>query len=303
MKAIVCTKYGSADVLKLMDVDRPTPEDNEVLVKIHATSVTSGDARVRRFISPLLLWIPMRLFLGVSKPRYAILGVEFAGEIEAVGRHVKRFKRGDQVYALNGMRFGAHAEYISMPEDGNIALKPKNTTYEEAAAIPFGGTTALHFFRKAKMKPGQNVLVYGASGSVGSSAIQLAKAMGADVTAVCSGTNSELVRRLGASHVIDYTKEDFARRGERYDVIFDAVGKTSRAVCKQALKPDGVFVTVNGQGMAKVTPEDLIYLKALTEEGKLQAVIDRRYPLEQIPDAHRYVEQGHKKGNVIITVS
>jgi len=303
MKAIVCTSYGSADVLKLMDVERPIPGDNEVLVKIRATSVTSGDTRVRRFISPLLLWIPMRLFLGISKPRNAILGVEFAGEVEAVGRQVKRFKKGDQVYALNGMRFGAHAEYISMPENGNIALKPKNTTYEEAAAIPFGGTTALHFFRKAKIKSGQNVLIYGASGSVGSSAIQLAKAMGAEVTAVCSGTNFELVQRLGASRVIDYTKGDFAQRGERYDVIFDAVGKTSRAVCKQVLKPDGVFVTVNGQGMAKVTPEDLIYLKALTEEGKLQAVIDRRYPLEQIPDAHRYVEQGHKKGNVIITVS
>jgi len=302
MKAMVCTKYGSADVLVLREVEKPTPKNNEVLVRIYATTVTSGDVRVRSFRCPLLYWLPMRLIIGVTRPRNAILGVEFAGEVEAVGAQVKRFKKGDQVYALNGMRFGAYAEYICIPEHGNIALKPKNVTYDEAAAIPFGGTTALHFFRKANVKPGHKMLIYGASGSVGTSAIQLAKVIGAEVTAVCSSANFELVKSLGADHVIDYMKEDFTKRETRYDVIFDAVGKSSRVICKKALKSGGAFITVDGQGVAKVLTEDLIYLASLTEAGKLQAVIDRRYPLEQIPDAHRYVDQGHKKGNVIITV-
>jgi len=302
MKAMVCTKYGSADVLVLREVEKPTPKNNEVLVRIYATTVTSGDVRVRSFRCPLLYWLPMRLIIGVTRPRNAILGVEFAGEVEAVGTQVKRFKKGDQVYALNGMRFGAYAEYICIPEHGNIALKPKNVTYDEAAAIPFGGTTALHFFRKANVKPGHKMLIYGASGSVGTSAIQLAKVIGAEVTAVCSSANFELVKSLGADHVIDYMKEDFTKRETRYDVIFDAVGKSSRVICKKALKSGGAFITVDGQGVAKVLTEDLIYLASLTEAGKLQAVIDRRYPLEQIPDAHRYVDQGHKKGNVIITV-
>ncbi|WP_018755986.1 NAD(P)-dependent alcohol dehydrogenase [Paenibacillus terrigena] len=301
MKAIVCTKYGSPDVLELREVEKPTPKDNEVLVKVHATTVTSGDCRVRGFTNPFLRLL-MRLILGAKKARNLILGVEFAGEVEAVGKHVKRFKKGDQVYALNGMRFGAHAEYICMPEESSIALKPTNVTYEEAAAIPFGGTTALHFFRKAKVKTGQKVLIYGASGSVGTSAVQIAKIIGTDVTAVCSSANYEFVKSLGADHVIDYTKEDFAQREERYDVIFDAVGKSSKASCKKALKPNGTFITVVGQGMAKVLKEDLIYLKVLTEEGKLQSVIDRIYPFEQISEAHRYVEKGHKKGNVVITV-
>ncbi|WP_314586825.1 NAD(P)-dependent alcohol dehydrogenase [Paenibacillus terrigena] len=301
MKAIVCTKYGSPDVLELREVEKPTPKDNEVLVKVHVTTVTSGDCRVRGFTNPFLQLL-MRFILGAKKARNMILGVEFAGEVEAVGKHAKRFKKGDQVYALNGMRFGAHAEYICMPEESSIALKPTNATYEEAAAIPFGGTTALHFFRKAKVKTGQKVLIYGASGSVGTSAVQIAKIIGTDVTAVCSSANFEFVKSLGADHVIDYTKEDFAQREERYDVIFDAVGKGSKASCKKALKPNGTFITVVGQGMAKVLKEDLIYLKALTEEGKLQSVIDRIYPFEQISEAHRYVEKGHKKGNVVITV-
>jgi len=302
MKAIVCTKYGSPEVLELREVEKPAPKDHEIRVKIHATTVTSGDTRVRSFNSPILFWIPMRLILGITKPRNKILGVEFAGEVEAIGQHVKRFKKGDQVYAISGMRFGAYAEYICFPEEGKVTLKPTNATYEEAAALSFGGTTALHFFRKAKIKPGQKVLIYGASGAVGTSAVQIAKVMGTEVTAVCSSANFELVKSLGADHVIDYRKEDFAQREERYDVIFDTVGKSSKANCKKALKPNGVFITVDGQGIAKVLTEDLIYLKTLVEEGKIKSVIDRRYALEQIPEAHRYVDKGHKKGNVVITV-
>ncbi|MGC5324222.1 NAD(P)-dependent alcohol dehydrogenase [Brevibacillus sp. SYSU BS000544] len=302
MRAVVCTKYGSPDVLELKMVEKPVPKDKEVLVKIHATAVTSGDCRVRTFNSPLLYWIPMRLFLGITKPRKPILGVELAGEIEEIGKDVKRFKKGDQVFSFTGMQFGAYAEYISLPEDGLVAIKPTNASYEEAVAILFGGTTALHFLRKGNIQKGKKVLVYGASGAVGTSAVQLAKYLGAEVTGICSTTNIELVKSLGASRVIDYTKEDFTQRSERYDIIFDAVGKTSKSICKKVLTTNGTFVSVEGQGVAKERIEDLLLLKELFETGKLQAVIDRRYPLEQIREAHRYVEQGHKKGNVVITV-
>ncbi|MDQ6420585.1 NAD(P)-dependent alcohol dehydrogenase [Paenibacillus sp. LHD-117] len=302
MKAIVCTAYGSPDVLRLADVEKPSPKDKEVLIQIHATTVTSGDCRARSFECPTLYWIPMRIVLGFTKPRQPILGVEFSGVVESVGKQVTRFKPGDQVYGLSGMRFGAYAEYACMPEAGVMAVKPANVSFEDAAAVAFGATTALHFFRKGKLGSGQRVLIYGASGAVGTAAVQIAAALGAEVTGVCSTANMGLVKSLGASRVFDYTKEDFAASGGPYDLIFDAVGKTSKAACKSALAQNGTFVSVEGQGMAKELSQDLAYMNGLMEAGIYRPAIDRRYPLDQVPEAHGYVQEGRKKGNVVITV-
>ncbi|MED4140461.1 NAD(P)-dependent alcohol dehydrogenase [Priestia megaterium] len=302
MKAMVCTKYGKPDVLQLQEVEKPIPKENEILIKIYATTVTSGDCRVRSFNSPLLLWLPMRIVFGLRKPRKSILGVELAGEVEDVGKNVTRFKKGDQLFAMTGMKFGGYAEYICLPEKGTIAVKPENVTYEEAASISFGGTTALHFFRKGTIQTGQKVLIYGASGAVGTAAVQLANYYGAEVTGVCSAKNSELVKSLGADLVIDYQNEDFTEKQERYDLIFDAVGKITKNQCKGALALNGRFVSVEGQGIAKVQTKDLLLLKKLMEEGQIQSVIDRCYSLEQVPEAHEYVETGHKIGSVVVTL-
>jgi len=297
MKAIVCTAYGPPEVLQLREVKKPAPRDNEVLIKIHATTVTAGDVILRSMTGLQRIVFGLVFGLGRSK----ILGHELAGEIEAVGVGVTQFRAGDQVFASAGSGGGAYAQYICLREDGMVATKPDNLTYEEAAAVPIGGNTALHILRKGTIQRGQKVLIYGASGSVGSYAVQLATVFGADVTGVCSTANLELVHSLGAARVIDYTKGDFSQRGETYDVVFDAVGKLEASRGKRALGEGGVYLSVRSSTSEKA--ENLVFLKELVEAGQLRPAIDRRYPLEQIAEAHRYVETGHKRGNVVITIA
>ena len=324
MKAIIWTKYGPPEVLQLQDVKKPVPKNNELLIKTYATSVSSGDVRMRSFKTiPPLPWLPFRLAVGLTKPRNKIMGFALAGDVESVGRDVRLYKAGDQVFGSAGFGGGTYAQYICLPEKAVLAAKPADMTYEEAAAISFGGLTALHFLRKGKIQSGQKVLIYGASGSLGTFAVQLAKHFGAEVTGICSTTNLELVRSLGADRVIDYTKEDFLKSGQTYDIIFDTVGESPFSGCIQSLEKKGYYLRAVHMtlspllrglwtsltsskkvigGVASEKSDDLIFLRELIEAGELKPVIDRVYPLEQMAEAHRYVEKGHKKGNVVITV-
>jgi NADPH:quinone reductase-like Zn-dependent oxidoreductase len=296
MKAVVYERYGAPDVLELKDIPIPVPASNEILVKVHATSVTAGDWRMRK-AEPFLV----RIFSGLFRPkRVKILGFEIAGVVGSVGADVKAFKAGDAVFASCGFRFGGYAEYKCLPENDLVEMKPVNMTFEEAATVPIGGLTALRSLRQAGIEGGQDVLIYGASGSVGTFAVQLAKYFGANVTAICSGRNVDLVKKLGADAVIDYTKEDFTKSAQRYDIVFDAVGKTSKSACRPLLKEKGRYASVAGS--PKAAAHDLRTLKSIIEAGKLKTVIDRTYTLEQIREAHAYVEQFHKRGNVSVKV-
>lgn len=331
MKAIVYNEYGSPDVLHLQEVEKPTPKDNEILIKIHANSVNFGDIVARKlpklssdeFHMPSLFRLFARLEFGFRTPKKTILGNEFAGEIESVGQAVTRFKKGDPVFGYRGLNLGTNVEYLCMPEDGMVALKPANMTYEEAATIPYGALTALSLLRKVNIQKGQKVLINGASGGIGSAAVQLAKHFGAEVTGVCGTPRLGFVKALGADKVIDYTKADFTQNGETYDLIIDILGKCSFDHCKNSLKPDGrLFYAsfkmkqlfqmlwtsrIGGKkvicALSSEKPDDLILVKELIEAGKLKSVIDRCYPLEQTAEAHRYVETGQKKGNIVITIA
>lgn len=323
MKAILWTKYGPPEALQPAEVATPIPKDNELLIKIHATTVTAGDCEVRRFEIARLIWLPLRLYMGIFKPRIKILGQEFAGEVVATGKNVTQFKTGDQIFAPTQMNFGAYAEYIRIPANYIISTKPANISYEEAATIPTGGLSALHFVRKANLQPGQHLLINGAGGSIGTYAIQLAKLQGAEVTAVDSAHKLETLHSIGADHVIDYTKEDFSKSGKQYDAIIDIVGKRSFSRCVKALTKKGICIMGNPRlsGMIrglwvsitsgkKVVPavadyktENLNHLKELMSSGKIKSVIDKRYTLDQVPEAHRYVESAKKTGNVVIIIN
>lgn len=322
MKAVVRSKYGPPDVLRLAEIDKPVPKENEILVRVRATTVTAGDAIMRSGAFPPLFWLPGRMMFGLTKPKNPVLGVEFSGEIEAVGAAVTSFKAGDAVFgAMGGMRTGAHAEYLSLAADGPVVPKPENLSFEEAAAVPVGAGTALHFLRAARIAAGHTVLIYGASGGVGTWAVQLAKHFGARVTAVCSGANAEMVKSLGADAVIDYTKEDFTRGGERYDIIFDTVGKSPFSRSMAALNRGGALALTRfggkhlvgklwyqlmGKrvvvGTAEDNAADLTFLKELLEAGTIHPTIDRRFPLERFAEAHALVDSGRKRGSAVITL-
>ncbi len=317
MKAVICTKYGPPEVLQLREVDKPIPKDNEVLIKIHATAVTASDCVIRGlqmpgapgFLKKHLMRLMVRLFMGFSKPRNAIIGLVLSGEIESVGKNIAQFSKGDEVYGFTPSGFGNYAEYKCMSDKaarrGQLALKPANISHEEAAAITYGGVLAIYFMRDMNIRRGHKVLIYGASGAIGTIAVQLARHLGAEVTGVCSQTNIALVKSLGADKVIDYTRENSTEKLELYDFILDAVGKNKssklKIQCKKALHKDGKYVSVD-DGLHKLGAEDLTQLNKVIEAGHVSAVIDSRYSLEQIVEAHRYVDKGHKKGNVVIQV-
>jgi len=330
MKAVVFTEYGPPDVLKLTEVEKPVPKDNELLIRVYATPVNYGDTSARNFANisarefnmPLLFWLPARFAFGFRKPKNPVLGSELAGEVEATGKDVKKFKKGDKIFAYRGMKMGANAEYLCMPEEGVVAIKPSNMTYEEASAVPYGGIMALSLLRKVDIQKGQKVLINGASGGIGSLAVQLAKYFGAEVTGVCSTPRLEYVKALGADKVIDYTEEDFTKNGETYDLIFDILGRSSFSRCKGSLTKNGRYLLASFKmgkliqmlrtsiigskkvkcALASEKPEDLIFLKKLVEAGNIKTIIDKHYPLKQTAEAHKYVEEGFKKGNVVITL-
>jgi NADPH:quinone reductase-like Zn-dependent oxidoreductase len=326
MKAVVTTKYGPPEVLELREVDKPSPKDDEVLIKIHATTVTAGDCEMRSLKLPLLYQLVLRMGFGFRRPRKEIQGTEVAGEIEAIGKDVTKFKVGDQIFGATGMTFGANAEYVCLPEvpgemEGGVITKPANMSYEEAVTVPFGARDALHFLQLGNIQSGQKALINGAGGSIGIFAVQLAKLDGAEVTAIDSAPKLEMLRSIGADHVIDYAKEDFTQNGVVYDVIFDVIGKVSFSRADKSIKPGGTYLLANPVSQmvqalwtkmrtdknvvmqtASGTIEDLVYLRGLVEDGKLRTIIDRTYPLEQIVEAHKYVETGAKLGNVVITV-
>jgi NADPH:quinone reductase-like Zn-dependent oxidoreductase len=309
MKAIICTKYGPPEVLQLKEVEKPAPKDDEVLIKIYATAVTASDIYIRGSQIPIQYWIPMRLMIGLTKPRKSIIGLVLAGEIESAGKNIKRFKAGDQVYGLTGFGFGAYAEYKCMKETdstyGCLALKPANLTYEEATVAAYGGLLAFQFMEKGNIQHGQKVLIYGASGTTGTTAIQLAKYLGADVTGVCGTSNLEMVKSLGADKVIDYTTEDSLNTGEEFDFILDAVGKMKtsklKEACKKALAPGGKYVSIDDEKLL-LDSKRLDLIKEMVEAGHIQTVIDRYFLFEEIVEAHNYVGKGHKIGGVVIKV-
>jgi len=309
MRAIVCPRYGPPEVLQLTEVNKPVPKNDEILIKVHATAVTASDSLMRRSDLPLMFSLMRRLGMGLLKPRKPITGFVVAGEVEATGKGVTLFKKGEEVYGSAGIRMGAYAEYVCLPAaptmTGCLAIKPQGLTYEEAAAIPYGLMIAMHFLNKGNIQRGQKVLIYGASGAIGTAAVQLAKHAGAQVTGVCSTTNLELVKSLGADKVIDYTQDDSVDSLGLYDIVFDAVGRRKSSKLKvasqRALMPGGKYFSVD-RGAPLPRAEYLVRVNQLIEAGEFRAVIDRSYPLEQIVDAHRYVDQGHKKGNVVITV-